>query len=338
MERDDRFDVLKGIAIVLVVICHIMQHSVYDYQNLIVFNIIWSLQIPIFMFISGYFSISSKSFIQRFRGKTISYLLPFITYFFLNCFFTSIPVKDGFYRIINHIEFSLWYLYVLYVLSIINIFADFILLKVKEQNYRFISHSILFIFFSWLFLIPWYFKGGTFIGSKYIVYYSIFFYLGMFFHNISKNYLFKEAFYFLISKKEFLFAFCLCLYVYILFKYNIVMTPDTLIGVLPRLTASLCGVYILFYIIFNTIGEQSNNLFFRIFNYLGRLSLELYCIHGIFIITFEKSSVKLNSIEGICYFIIFFLYTLLSSLLLIKVLNYSSILKICLFGKKTVAQ
>ena len=55
-KRDRRLDCIKGIAISLVVIGHILQFCYSDYSSLFVFNIIWTLQIPLFMVVSGYFA------------------------------------------------------------------------------------------------------------------------------------------------------------------------------------------------------------------------------------------------------------------------------------------
>lgn len=59
-KRDIRFDVLKGIATLVVVFGHVLQYSIKGYENSLIFNIVWSLQIPLFMVVSGYFSMSSK--------------------------------------------------------------------------------------------------------------------------------------------------------------------------------------------------------------------------------------------------------------------------------------
>ena len=55
-KRDGCMDCIKGIAVSLVVIGHILQFSYPGYDSLFIFNIIWTLQIPLFMFVSGYFA------------------------------------------------------------------------------------------------------------------------------------------------------------------------------------------------------------------------------------------------------------------------------------------
>ena len=54
--RDKRMDCLKGIAISLVILGHILQFGFNEYENSLLFNIIWTLQIPLFVVVSGYFA------------------------------------------------------------------------------------------------------------------------------------------------------------------------------------------------------------------------------------------------------------------------------------------
>lgn len=55
-ERDGRLDCIKGIAISLVIIGHILQICYEDYSSTFLYNIIWTLQIPLFVIVSGYFA------------------------------------------------------------------------------------------------------------------------------------------------------------------------------------------------------------------------------------------------------------------------------------------
>lgn len=52
--RNVLLDEYKGMLIILVVIRHVLQYSVSD-EGGILTNLIWAVQMPGFMFISGYF-------------------------------------------------------------------------------------------------------------------------------------------------------------------------------------------------------------------------------------------------------------------------------------------
>lgn len=59
-QRIEYFDVLKGIAIFMVVMGHVITYGVYRIDSSVVFRIIGSVHMPLFFFISGYFTVRRK--------------------------------------------------------------------------------------------------------------------------------------------------------------------------------------------------------------------------------------------------------------------------------------
>lgn len=59
-QRIEYFDVLKGIAIFLVVMGHVITYGVYRIDASVAFRIIGSVHMPLFFFISGYFTVRRK--------------------------------------------------------------------------------------------------------------------------------------------------------------------------------------------------------------------------------------------------------------------------------------
>ena len=55
-QRNKALDCYKGVLIVLVVLGHIFEYSVSDWNHNILQNLIWAVQMPGFMLVSGYFS------------------------------------------------------------------------------------------------------------------------------------------------------------------------------------------------------------------------------------------------------------------------------------------
>ena len=56
MRRDKRIDALRGLLMILVVLGHVIQY-VYepkDFDNNILFRVIYSFHMPLFMCVSGY--------------------------------------------------------------------------------------------------------------------------------------------------------------------------------------------------------------------------------------------------------------------------------------------
>lgn len=89
-ERDDRIDILKGIAIYLVVIGHIIAWYFKDfslnisnmpYNSIILWKTIYSFHMPLFIFLSGYVFMNPRK-IYKFPHmikRFLSYFIPFIS-------------------------------------------------------------------------------------------------------------------------------------------------------------------------------------------------------------------------------------------------------------------
>lgn len=90
-QRVDSFDILKGIAIYLVVMGHVLTMCIREIDSAITFKIIGEIHMPIFFFISGYFSFKLKgnqwiapNLVKRFKQLIIPFFVVsflWITYF-----------------------------------------------------------------------------------------------------------------------------------------------------------------------------------------------------------------------------------------------------------------
>lgn len=80
--RDDRIDTIKGYLIILVVFGHLLEPFLTDKVNIVVYNLIYSFHMPLFVIISGYF-FNSKKKIERLKSSSIKLAETFIIYFFI---------------------------------------------------------------------------------------------------------------------------------------------------------------------------------------------------------------------------------------------------------------
>lgn len=172
-ERDIRFDILKGIATLVVVFGHVLQYSIKGYEDSLVFNIIWSIQIPLFMVVSGYFSMSRVApTLKKLGSQLFRYLWPCVTYFSILC--VSYHYADPLSSAVNllwQLEGTLWYLVVLAILSIFNFFA----MKASNIIANWVGgalYSAVFFGMAMIFALPGLKFGLTFLGIKYVLYYS----------------------------------------------------------------------------------------------------------------------------------------------------------------------
>lgn len=126
-QRNDFFDILKGIAILLVVLGHSIQYFSEDWQTNPAFLCLIMFHMPLFMAISGYFlypSITQKSIQTYTKKKTHQLLLPSCTFgVTTSALLAANDIIDGrqmaFYDYGLGIFHGLWYLVVLFTICIL---------------------------------------------------------------------------------------------------------------------------------------------------------------------------------------------------------------------------
>ncbi len=88
-ERNVYVDVLRGIAMLCVVLQHTMSGCETNAEYSFLFQIVWSLQMPLFYLLSGYvanYSNKIQTFTELKRKtyqRTIAYILPWVAWSFL---------------------------------------------------------------------------------------------------------------------------------------------------------------------------------------------------------------------------------------------------------------
>ena len=87
--RNQFVDIMRGIAMLLVVLGHTMTGCTVDSQKSFLFNIIWSLQMPLFILICGFVTKYSrpisdgKGLWKYVKRRTVAYMLPWAVWSFL---------------------------------------------------------------------------------------------------------------------------------------------------------------------------------------------------------------------------------------------------------------
>lgn len=91
MGRDKVFDSLKFVLICLVVIGHVIERNLYtDHNTSVVFSFIYTFHMPLFIFISGYFTKNINW--QKYKKSFVSIL---VTYFVFQGFFSIGSILGG---------------------------------------------------------------------------------------------------------------------------------------------------------------------------------------------------------------------------------------------------
>lgn len=128
--RDNSFDILKGILILLVVFGHSVRdvcvYNGVDCYHVNSFNLVYLFHMPLFIFVSGYFShsIANKCFSEVIKSKGLRLLLPWFVWssidLILNVIFGNIEF-DSISSIASSLFYQyskIWYLVCVFVLSI----------------------------------------------------------------------------------------------------------------------------------------------------------------------------------------------------------------------------
>lgn len=132
MERLVYIDILKGIAIILVVMGH-MFVPYTDYLQSPINQMIYSVHMPLFIFLSGlvfHLSQSKKATRTTIIKRALSLLLPFFCFSAVYCFAKNISYTDMLLK--NEMHNGYWFSLVLFEIILISIIAEYALTFIKS--------------------------------------------------------------------------------------------------------------------------------------------------------------------------------------------------------------
>lgn len=136
MKRDTSLDYLRGLAIISIVIGHLYFFSGRA-DGSIVWNICNTIQIPIFIFVSGLLaqkSINKYSFVDFFYSRSIRLLVPFQSFFIIWVILNGITFDNIIMFVTDEFKQGFWFLIVLFELMAI-VSTNRFLAKQWRKNY-----------------------------------------------------------------------------------------------------------------------------------------------------------------------------------------------------------
>ncbi|MBQ3969559.1 MAG: acyltransferase family protein [Clostridia bacterium] len=186
--RNGYVDFLRGIAMLLVVLGHTMTGVTADFQGSVLFNIVWSLQMPMFILISGYvtrFNRKADSFSGLFKvlgRRTVAYLLPCIIWtLFVRCLILGQFSVDDLKTLLWHTDKGYWFLLTIWTISAvfeISRFISDILIKPKNKAVGILLTGVFYGVGFGLLAALGKLMGLSFFGIKLTLYYMPWFFLG----------------------------------------------------------------------------------------------------------------------------------------------------------------
>ena len=252
--RNVTWDYARGIAILMIVLYHL-----YGYSNRgsgsIPVSICHTVQIPIFMYVSGVLSVSSFERYELGRllyNRAIRLCLPFISFMLI----WMIINPTGFVtRVLDEFKGGYWFVLVLFEITLIAGLAKYIAEKTKTN--RLLTILLAFVVMTFYeYFIPRDNVVNRLLSINLVWHYFPFFILGFYHSNLRKYLQLKlSAFYF--------FGF-------VALQYYFYMTGNSV--ALPF--CNLLSLLFLMSLFLNNIRPLES-----LFSYLGIYSLQIYLIH-----------------------------------------------------------
>lgn len=128
--RNQSIDALKGVAIFLVVLGHAIQTTTINFDHNLLFRLIYSFHMPLFMFISGWVMTLSRTDMPAdkfFTSKSSRLVIPFICWYLLSFMllghFQNISLDQYLINLVINPDHGLWFLWILFLCQIILFFS-----------------------------------------------------------------------------------------------------------------------------------------------------------------------------------------------------------------------
>lgn len=292
VERNSYVDFIRGVAMLLVILGHTMTGCTEGAEKSFLFNIIWSLQMPLFFLVSGYVNRYSRkivnsatlwSFVKR---RTIAYLVPWLVWTF---FVRGLIFKKTYFfnikYLIYHMDIGYWFLTTIWIICLIQSFAVFGAEKIYNISYKrkIIVMSIIYGLGMIILAIIGCMMGMSFFGIRLTLYYMPFYFIGYLYGMFQDE---LQSFTKSDIINEIIVAICFCVWVTILVRFPLYALPDSISSVVIRAGCSFAGCIAISSLCMNLFNENETLLQ----NYLccelikiGKYSLEIYVTHYLFL-------------------------------------------------------
>lgn len=279
--RDKSFDVLKSIAIFLVIWGHVMQYFEYgmDVFNTHIGKIIGMINMPLFIFISGYFSVSTynRSFLNVILNKSKQLLIPMTIFSLFIALLTFFYKRGGVIFLIKDIYYSFTgsYWFIWCILDCI--LCVWIFTHIFTRQKLIIALAIAL---TTIVLIPT--KLFPVMADSEFKALFVFFILGIVFRVYNLNeYLKKYSLYLAIASLVVFVLTSLFFSAHDMFYYFAAMTPaEIIVPYLKMLIGGMSGIILLMDIVQKLTKYSS--LITNQTALLGRYTLGIYLLQGVY--------------------------------------------------------
>lgn len=336
-ERNNTVDIIRGFAMLMVVLQHTMSDCTSDVNTSLLFQIVWTCQLPLFIIISGYVTrysrpLSDGTVLWKFIMKrSLAYLLPWTVW--------TLVVKGAVFGqsqyfnpefLFWHTDSGYWFLLTIWTISMVFGIADLLSNKIaKDKQTLNICLHFAFCGVGMVVLAAiGYVLGLTFLGIKLTLYYLPIYLIGYLYGQVQDQLMAKSYSKTLVNV---VITVSLALWLAIINRFDFFGGADTPVMIAFRFCTSILGctaIIGLFTEFFNGGGNSC------ILTWVGKHSLEVYLSHYLLLNLFHMEQMPvLMSLCGITLLTVNFLTTVLLTSLLIKVVQHNPILNYILYAK-----
>lgn len=245
--RNQFVDIMRGIAMLLVVLGHTMTGCSVDSQKSFLFNIIWSLQMPLFILISGYVTkysrpISDGNGLWKYvKRRTVAYMLPWAVWSFL---VRGIIFGENSFLNVKHLLWNMdsgyWFLATIWTISMIFGVASFVAERASKENLLKKQIVLLGCYLVGMVLLVGIgaVLGLSFFAIKLTLYYMPFYYAGFLYGQFDDRMKESET-----GKKmiDSVVAICFVMWMFIILRFSLYEMSDGGIAIILRAATSLAG-------------------------------------------------------------------------------------------------
>lgn len=335
-KRNPIVDIIRGFAMLLVVLGHTMSGTVSEYSDSLLFQIIWTLQMPLFIIISGYVTRYSRpltdasglwNFIKK---RTLAYMLPWLVWTILirGLIFGQTDFLN-IKHLLWHMDSGYWFLVTIWTISMIFGIADCLSNKwFKDIRLNVISHLALCGIVMVGLAAIGYFAGFGFFAIKLTLYYLPIYLLG---------YLYGKIQDWLTAKKNAktiincVVVVALGLWLAAINRFDFYAGGDGALMIAGRFITSVLGCTT----VIGLISAICNGGGWRLLGWTGVHSLEIYVTHYLFLrLVPALGPPVLSSMEGLLSLVLNFVLTLLLTVVTIKLVQGNKVMNYLLYAKK----
>lgn len=335
--RNQFVDIMRGIAMLLVVLGHTMTGCTVDSQKSFLFNIIWSLQMPLFILISGYVTkysrpiSNSKGLWKYVKRRTVAYMLPWAVWSFLVR--GIIFGEDGFLNV-KHLLWNMdsgyWFLATIWTISMIFGIASFVAERVSKENLLKKRIVLLVCYFVGMLLLVGIgtILGLSFFAIKLTLYYMPFYYAGFLYGQFDDKIKESETVKKIIDS---VVAVCFVVWLFVILRFSLYEMSDGGFAIILRAATSLAGCIAVCGLCKEIFSEKIGG---GMLAWVGEHSLEVYLTHYLLLSLIKLDRPILYSPAGLSMVLVNYVITVALTAIAIVMMNQNAVLRFVLTGKK----